>query len=285
MEINESQGLSVGVVGLGLIGGSMAKALQKYTTYQIYGWDIDSQTAQMAVEQGAVDRLVPPQELGSCQVILTAMYPQQTVNFVKENLVYFQKGTILMDLCGVKRYLVDQLTDLCGEAGVTFIGGHPMAGKECWGFADSNPDLFQKASMIVTPDERTPKDALSFMENLFLQIGFGRITRTTAADHDSMIAFTSQLAHIVSSAYIKSPRAQKHAGFSAGSYKDLTRVAKLNPQMWTELFLENQDDLIDEIDEIIVHLDEYREAIANHDGERLYQLLDEGRRIKEELDQ
>ena len=158
-----------------------------------------------------------------------------------------------------------------------------MAGKETWGFSDSDADLFQQASMILTPDDHTPPDALALASELFRQIGFGRITLTTPEAHDRMIAFTSQLAHVVSSAYIKSPRALQRSGFSAGSYKDLTRVAKLNPEMWTELFLENGDDLVEEIDEIVLHLNEYRDAISQKDGTRLYTLLDDGRRIKEAL--
>ena len=159
-----------------------------------------------------------------------------------------------------------------------------MAGKECWGFCGADAQLFRGASMIVTPDGDTPEEALDLLTGLFADIGFGTINRTTPEAHDAMIAFTSQLAHVVSSAYIKSPRAQRHDGFSAGSYKDLTRVAKLNPQMWTELFLENSGALLEEIDTLITHIHEYRDAIAEGDSERLYKLLDHGRRIKEALD-
>ena len=159
-----------------------------------------------------------------------------------------------------------------------------MAGRETWGFSGSDADLFHGASMILTPDVHTPADAQTRLERLFHAVGFARITITTPEAHDSMIAFTSQLAHVVSSAYIKSPRAQMHSGFSAGSYRDLTRVAKLNPHMWTELFLDNADDLCCEIDTIISHLQEFKTAIAAHDGETLYRLLDEGRAIKEALD-
>ncbi len=160
-----------------------------------------------------------------------------------------------------------------------------MAGRECWGFSGSDADLFTDASMILTPTEHTPESALKFLSGLFASVGFGRITITTAQEHDSMIAFTSQLAHVVSSAYIKSPRARQHKGFSAGSYKDLTRVAKLNAPMWTELFLENADYLAEEIDTIIAHLAEYRQAITQGDGARLCGLLEDGKNIKEELDQ
>lgn len=274
---------AVGIVGLGLIGGSMARAFQKYTTLRVYGCDTNPQTAMQAERDGAVDAAGGPELLSRCGLVLVALYPQQTVTFVREQIERFAPGSILVDLCGVKRYPVENLTSLCAGHGVTFIGGHPMAGKETWGFSGSDADLFQQASMILTPDDHTPPDALALASELFRQIGFGRITLTTPEAHDRMIAFTSQLAHVVSSAYIKSPRALQRSGFSAGSYKDLTRVAKLNPEMWTELFLENGDDLVEEIDESVLHLNEYRDAISQKDGTRLYTLLDDGRRIKEAL--
>lgn len=276
--------LCVGVVGLGLIGGSMAKALKKYTGHLVYGCDIDEGTLSEALADGAIDEAVAENDLSMCDLVFFALYPQQTVAFVRENIRQFRPGTLLVDLCGVKRFPVENLTDFCAENGLCFIGGHPMAGRECWGFSGSDADLYKGASMILTPGEHAPAPALELLEGLFADLGFGSITTTTPAAHDSMIAFTSQLAHVVSSAYIKSPRAREHEGFSAGSYKDLTRVAKLNPQMWTELFLENADDLVEEIDTITAHLAEYRKAIAENDAETLFRLLDDGRRIKEELD-
>ena len=276
--------LCVGVVGLGLIGGSMAKALKKYTGHLVYGCDIDEGTLSEALADGAIDEAVAENDLSMCDLAFFALYPQQTVAFVRENIRQFRPGALLVDLCGVKRFPVENLTDFCAENGLCFIGGHPMAGRECWGFSGSDADLYKGASMILTPGEHAPAPALELLEGLFADLGFGSITTTTPAAHDSMIAFTSQLAHVVSSAYIKSPRAREHEGFSAGSYKDLTRVAKLNPQMWTELFLENADDLVEEIDTITAHLAEYRKAIAGNDAETLFRLLDDGRRIKEELD-
>lgn len=276
--------LCVGVVGLGLIGGSMAKALKKYTGHLVYGCDIDEGTLSEALADGAIDEAVAENDLSMCDLVFFALYPQQTVAFVRENIRQFRPGALLVDLCGVKRFPVENLTDFCAENGLCFIGGHPMAGRECWGFSGSDADLYKGASMILTPGEHASAPALELLEGLFADLGFGSITTTTPAAHDSMIAFTSQLAHVVSSAYIKSPRAREHEGFSAGSYKDLTRVAKLNPQMWTELFLENADDLVEEIDTITAHLAEYRKAIAENDAETLFRLLDDGRRIKEELD-
>lgn len=276
--------LHIGVVGLGLIGGSMAKALKKYTSHMIYGCDIDPETIQAALADGEIDEEIHDNDVSMCDIVFLALYPRQAAAFVRQNLVEFKPGCIIVDLCGVKRYLVNQLQPLCVENGLCYIGGHPMAGREVWGYFVSDPDLFQGASMILTPMEDTPPEPLELLTNLFADIGFDTVNKTSPEDHDSMIAFTSQLAHVVSSAYIKSPRAMEHHGFSAGSYKDLTRVAKLNPQMWTELFLENGDMLSREIDAIIQHLTEYRRAIADNDVQGLYNLLDEGRKIKEDLD-
>ncbi|NDO38816.1 prephenate dehydrogenase [Anaerotruncus colihominis] len=286
MEKIHLDGIScVGVAGLGLIGGSMARALKTYTECTVCGCDTDPAATNAALEQGAADRCAEDASVFSdSDVVFVALYPQQAIDFVQKNVTYFKPGCIIADLCGVKRRTVHALSGFCAAHGLVFIGGHPMAGKETWGFSGSDADLFRGASMILTPDAHTPADARLCLECLFHAVGFARVTITTPEAHDSMIAFTSQLAHVVSSAYIKSPRAQMHSGFSAGSYKDLTRVAKLNPRMWTELFLDNADDLCCEIDTIISHLQEFKTAVAAHDGETLYRLLDEGRAIKEALD-
>ncbi len=275
----------IGIIGLGLIGGSMAKALKKYTEHEVYGYDIDDSVVQSALDAGSIDRNIGAEELFACNLLFLGLYPRQAVEFVRKNIESFRPGSIVIDLCGVKQYLIENLSGICADHQITYIGGHPMAGKERWGFSSADADLFHNASMIITPDARVPQELLGKLEELFIEIGFGCTTVTTPKAHDSMIAFTSQLAHVVSSAYIKSPRARQHEGFSAGSYKDLTRVAKLNPQMWTELFLENRDCLLDEIDTIQEHLQEYRDAIAASDDRRLYELLEEGRKIKEALDQ
>ena len=273
----------IGIVGLGLIGGSLAKALDKYTSHVLYGYDQDAQALELAGEM--IDGKLDNKLLSQCDILFLALYPQAAVQYVLEHMEFFKPGCLIADLCGVKRYLMERLAAPCQAHGFYYFGCHPMAGRDMWGYSASDADLFQGASMLLAPMEGASQEDAALLSDLFLEIGFGRVEKTTPEKHDSMIAFTSQLAHVVSSAYIKSPRALEHDGFSAGSYKDLTRVAKLNPQMWTELFLENGDMLVREIDEIILHLTEYREAILDNDADRLYDLLDTGRKIKEGLGQ
>lgn len=276
--------ITIGIIGLGLIGGSLAKAFNKYTPHYLFGGDSDPRAVEAALECGSIDEAVCDNDVSECDLVFLALYPRQAVEFVVKNIREFKPGAMVIDLCGIKRQVVNGLHDLCKANGLQYIGGHPMAGKEFWGFEHSEGDLYQNATMILTPKEELSPAVKEFLSGLFADIGFRQINETTPEAHDRMIAFTSQLAHVVSSAYVKSPSAREHHGFSAGSYKDLTRVAKLNPDMWTELFLENSDDLVREIDTLMTHLTEYRQAIAGNDEIRLHALLEDGRKIKEELD-
>ena len=194
-----------------------------------------------------------------------------------KNMPKMKKGCVIVDMVGVKQFMVDHLEQAALDAGVHYVGGHPMAGREFSGLDYSLPTLFDGASMIFVPTKSSTERVLEQLEAYFMSLGFGQTVRCTAQQHDHMIAFTSQLAHVVSSAYIKSPEADKHNGYSAGSYKDLTRVAKLNETMWSELFLCNAEPLAQEIDEVIKHLDEYRKAIRAGDREELTILLRDGR--------
>ena len=190
------------------------------------------------------------------------------------------KSAILVDLCGVKRTVVAAIAPIAEQHGFAYIGGHPMAGRERGGFTASTEDLYVGASMILTPDKRTDMRLLETLKAFFLDLGFAGLTFSTPEEHDRIIAFTSQLAHIVSSAYVKSPEAQRRRGFSAGSFQDMTRVARLDEDMWTELFLDDEDFLTKELDELIGHLTDYRNALRDRDAQRLHDLLKEGRELK-----
>lgn len=274
---------NIGVVGLGLIGGSIAKALKEYTDFKVLGYDKSDSVITSAMFCSAIDENLDG-KLDECDIIIMALYPEDTVHFIKENAKAFKKNCIIVDTSGVKGYVCERLFPFAKENNIFFTGGHPMAGIERSGFEYSKPELFKNASFILTPPEDFPQEKISFLWSLLSKIGFSHLEVTTPDEHDRMIAFTSQLAHIVSSAYIMSPSSLSHFGFSAGSFKDMTRVAKLNENMWTELFLENKDCLSYEIDGLIKRLEEFNSAIKNKDKISLFNLLKKGREMKEETE-
>lgn len=272
--------MKITVVGLGLIGGSLCKAIKKHTNHTVYGIDINKETLEMALSQNAIDAVTD--DLSLADITIVSLYPITTIDYIKENASKFKKGSIVIDTCGIKKAIVDAATPVLAENDVTFIGVHPMAGREFSGFEYSLDNLFDDASFIITPDKSVSQTKINLIEDFAYSIHFKKVVTATPEEHDQIIAFTSQLAHVVSNAYIKSPTHQKQLGFSAGSFQDLTRVAKLNETMWTPLFLLNKDPLCFEIDYIIARLTEYRDAMQNNDAERLKALLRDGRILKEE---
>ena len=276
--------MTVGIIGLGLIGGSMAKAYKKNSDAVVLTADRDHTIVEYARLQGAVDGELTPEAIPSCDLILIALYPQAAIEYLKDIAHRIAKDALVIDLCGTKRTVCETGFALAKEHGFTFVGGHPMAGLQYSGFKHARENLFHGASMVLVPPTFDDIFLLDRVKRALAPAGFGRMTVTTADQHDEMIAFTSQMAHVVSNAYIKSPTATRHKGFSAGSYKDMTRVAWLNPKMWAELFVENRDCLLSELDFFMASLAAYREAIASEDREALEMLLDEGRKRKEEVD-
>lgn len=276
--------LKIGIAGLGLIGGSLAKAYKESGNAQVYGLDKDEGTMLLARTVGAIDGELNAQTLKECDLLLIALYPQAAIDYLRENAPYIQKQTMVIDCCGVKQVVCDACFPIARQYGFSFIGGHPMAGTQFSGFGKSRASLFKGASMILVPPIYDDIHLLDRAKELLEPVGFGRTVITTADKHDEMIAFTSQMAHIVSNAFIKSPAAKEHKGFSAGSYKDLTRVAWLNEDMWTELFMDNRQKLIREIDILIHSLGQYKEAMVQEDAQTLRELLREGRICKEEVD-
>lgn len=277
--------MNIAVVGLGLIGGSLCKSLKKHTFHRVMGIDLNKETIEKALKQKAIDEEITPDRLGEVNLTVICLYPEGICNFVKENAAFFKKGSIVIDTCGVKKSVVDFCTPVLEQCGVQFVGVHPMAGREFSGFDYSTDNLFDNASFIITPLENTPQIAVDLLSTLAGSIGFGKVVVTTPEKHDQVIAYTSQLAHVVSNAYVKSPSVHDFSGFSAGSFMDLTRVAKLNEDMWTELFMSNKNALLREIDCILKSISEYRDAMANDDPERLRSLLRDGRILKEECNE
>ncbi len=275
--------MKIAVVGLGLIGGSLARALKGLENVKVLGYDIDESTVLQSKLFGVTDEVLSEKNIGECDYIFIALYPKATEKFLEDNLKHIKKGAVVVDCAGVKTSICEKCFELARSGGFRFIGGHPMAGKQFSGFKYSTATLFEKASMILVPDKDEKIETLENLKAILVKIGFKSVTITTAEEHDRIIAYTSQLAHVVSNAYVKSPNAKVHKGFSAGSYKDLTRVARLNPQMWTELFMENKENLVTEIDGIIAELQKYSDAIKNNDEKELEKLLSEGSKIKAEV--
>ena len=274
---------TIGVVGLGLIGGSLCKALGA-EGHRILGWDTDEHVRKYAMLTGIIGEEMTDERVAECDYLFLAVFPGAAVETLRRLAPAIRKDTIVCDLCGVKRAVCEPCFGIAAEHGFVFIGGHPMAGKQFSGIKYADADLFRGATMILVPKEHENLFTVSRLSDLLRGAGFRSMTITTADKHDEMIAFTSQLAHVVSNAYIKSPTAEEHLSFSAGSYRYLTRVAKLNETMWTELFLDNADHLGFELDCLIHSLQEYRDAIAEGDADTLCRLLKEGRERKEAID-
>ena len=275
--------MKVGILGLGLIGGSLARAYTK-CGQTVYAAEKDESMFGFAQLAGIVSDKLDEKTIPSCDLILPAIYAGGSIEWLNENAKFISANALVIDCCGIKQEICRCGFALAETHGFTFIGGHPMAGSHFSGFKYSRSNLFQGAPMVLVPPRFDDPMMLERAEEALKPCNFGSFSITTAQEHDKMIAFTSQMPHIVSNAYIKSPTAQSHKGFSAGSYKDLTRVAWLNPQMWAELFLSNKENILEELTFYIDSLTEYKNAIASDDEETLIRILDEGRKRKEEVD-
>ena len=275
--------MNVGILGLGLIGGSLARAYA-IDGHTVYAAEKDESMLAFAMLAGAVHGKLDESTIPQCDLILLAIYPGGSAAWLEESAHLLSRDALVIDCCGVKREICARCFPLAEKHGFTFVGGHPMAGSHFSGFKYSRATLFVGQPMVLVPPVFDDIELLDRVKEALKPCRFGNFSVTTAENHDKMIAFTSQMPHILSNGYIKSPTALEHRGFSAGSYKDLTRVAWLNPQMWAELFLENQDFVLEELDFYIQSLSAYRDAIAGNNMDNLIALLEEGKRRKEEVD-
>ncbi len=274
--------MKIAVIGLGIIGGSFCKALKKYTDHYVIGINRTASTAQKALSMGAIDEIGSPERLGEAELIILCMYPEADVEFIEKNGYYIKKGTIVTDAAGTKSAVCPRFKELSEKFGFVFIGSHPMAGKEKNGFDVSDADLYKKASYIIVPCGAEQK-YIDLLSDLAKSIGFGTIKISTPEEHDRMIAFTSQLPHVLACAYVLSPSCPNHKGFSAGSYRDVSRVANINSKLWSELFLENKEPLIEELDILIDNITSVINAIKSDDRDTLTELLERGHKVKEAL--
>ena len=269
------------IAGLGLIGASLAKAIKKNTNHYVLGYNRTKSVAEKALKDGVIDATGNlPQLLSEADVTIINFYPEAIVPFILNNKDYFKKGSIVTDSCGIKTKICRALEK--EKLTFTFIGGHPMAGREVSGYENSLDNLFDNASFIFTP-LGAPENKVEILKNLANEMHFARTVVTTPEHHDEMIAFTSQIAHVVACSYILSPHAPEHFGFSAGSYRDLSRVARINAPMWSELFIDNKDALLREISSLKANLELFENCISKSDSKALCELLSKGNKIKEEI--
>ena len=275
--------MNVGILGLGLIGGSMARAYA-VAGHTVFAADQDENTLSFAMLSGAVHGRLEDKTIPECDLILLAIYPGGCAKWLEDHAERIAKRTLVLDLCGIKQEVCRRCFPVAEKWGFTFVGGHPMAGSHFSGFKYSRADLYRGAPMVLVPPRFDDIALLQWVKDSLAPCGFGMFSVTSAEAHDKMIAFTSQMPHVLSNAFIKSPTAKSHKGFSAGSYKDLTRVAWLNAPMWSELFLENRENLLFELNTYLDSLTAYRDALEARDGARLTALLEEGKKAKEEVD-
>ena len=275
--------MTVGIVGLGLIGGSFAKSIRAdRPSDRILVSERSEETLDRAHLLGLYDGRLDGSSIREVDLLLLALYPRAAIAWLKEHAEEISPHTVVVDLAGIKREICRVGGELSRTYGFRFVGGHPMAGREVWGIEAARDDLFIGASMILTPDGDASIELLSELKAFFLSLGFSRVVFSAPDEHDRIIAYTSQLAHVISSAYISSPTAEEQRGFSAGSFRDMTRVAEINAEMWSEILVSNREPLLTELDRLLVSLSELREVISKEDEGRLRELLSRGARRKRE---
>ncbi len=274
--------MNIAIVGLGIIGGSLAKAFAKYTDHHIIGINRTSSTLERALADGAISEIGTVESLGKADLVYMCTYPEHIVSFVSENARYFKKGCVVTDVCGIKSEICSKMAEICKNSGLVFCGSHPMAGKEKFSYDAADSELFKGASYIIVPC-LAGEDAVKMLSDRAAELGFATVRITTPAEHDRMIAFTSQLRHVLACSYVKSPCCPDHKGFSAGSYRDVSRVASINENLWTDLFLDNKEPLCEEISILIDNLSMFRQLISEGRADELREQLKQARLVKEAL--
>ncbi len=274
--------MNIAVVGMGIIGGSFCKSIKKHTDHYVIGINRTKSTLEKAFSDGAIDEIGDKESLKKADVVILALYPSAAVEFVEKYGAYIKKGAVVTDSAGIKSEICPKLSELSRKFGFVFVGSHPMAGKETNGYESSDDTLYEGASYIIVPC-KADSDSVKLLSDLALELGFGMIKISTPEEHDRMIAYTSQLPHILACAYVLSPCCKNHKGFSAGSYKDVSRVANINAKLWSELFMENREPLIGELETLNENLLAIIDAVRDGDKNRIEELLEKAHKTKEEL--
>lgn len=274
--------MNILICGLGLIGASLAKTLKKNTNHTVLGWNRTKSVTEKALRDGVIDKTGDIDSLmAEADITFVNFYPEAIVPFILEHKNSFKKDSVVTDSCGIKTKICRAMEK--EKLDFYFIGAHPMAGREVGGYDNSLDTLYDNASFIVTPVDGTPRNKIDALVGLAQGMGFARTVVTTPEHHDEMIAFTSQIAHVLACSYVLSPLAPSHAGYSAGSYRDVSRVARINADMWADLFIDNKDALVKEIDDLVSNLMQFKYNIVNEDAPALKDLMNRANKIKEEI--
>ncbi len=277
--------MDIAVIGLGLIGGSLARTIKLHTDARVFGCDTDPETVSRALAMDAVDMELNDEKLRGCAMVLVALYPQAAADWIAAHARLIAPDALVIDCCGVKETMMEAVMPIARERKWHYIGGHPMAGREYSGFRYARDDLFDNASMVLTPMPEEELPILQKARDFFMDLGFRRVQFTTPPIHDEIVAYTTQLPRILASAYVRTPMAARHKGFSARTFADMTRDARMNEELWTELFLDNRDALLRELDDLTERLAAYRDALGRSDAEALRALLRDGRERRESLEE
>ena len=274
--------MNILICGLGLIGASLAKTLKKNTNHIVLGWNRTESVTEKALRDGVIDKTGDIDSLmAEADITFVNFYPEAIVPFILEHKNSFKKDSVVTDSCGIKTKICRAMEK--EKLDFYFIGVHPMAGREVGGYDNSLDNLYDNASFIVTPVDGTPRNKVDALVGLAESMGFARTVVTTPEHHDEMIAFTSQIAHVLACSYVLSPLAPSHAGYSAGSYRDVSRVARINADMWADLFIDNKEALVKEIDDLVSNLMQFKYNIVNEDSPALKDLMNRANKIKEEI--
>jgi len=266
--------MRIAVIGLGLIGGSLARRLHGFHNAEIVAYNRTPQTLVVAKQDGSIDEgyTTPGEAMEGADLIIMCLYPKLNVDFVKENLEYIKPGAVITDVTGVKGYIVSEMEKILPDS-VDFIGSHPMAGREVGGYQSSTDTLFDNASWIMTPSKRNKPENVQLIRELAGYVGCRCVMSTTPEEHDEIIAYTSQLMHVVAVALCDNPMIERSASFSAGSLRDCTRVAVINAEMWSELFVDNKEALSKRIREMQQSLEKMAVAVENCDRDELENIM------------
>lgn len=278
--------MKITIVGLGVVGSSMAMALAQSGKHRIYGVDVDAATLNKAREMGIIEKeqLSLPEKLGDSELVILSIYPRDIAAFMQRHGGCFKPGTVVTDVAGIKGRYIDRIQAALPE-GVDFVFGHPMAGREKRGIDFATAAVFKGANYILTPTPRNREESLCLVEALAREMGCKRVRRITPAFHDEIIAFTSQLTHAISVALVNSDIEGRDTGsFIGDSYRDLTRIANINPDLWSELFLGNKEYLLGAIENFEAQLDIIKDAVRQDDGEALRACFEKSSRRRQNLD-